>query len=296
MIIKNPFFGLGIALITPFDNNGNVEYSTLSNLIEFALENDVDFLCVLGTTAETPTLTLAERDSIVRTVVKQVNGRIPIMVGCSSNSTSTVVEQLKSLNFDGVDAILSSVPYYNKPTQEGIYQHFKAIVEASPKPIVLYNIPGRTGVNMTSDTTLRLANSFEKIIAIKESSGDIEQVKDILSGKPEGFNVISGDDSMALDVIRFGGVGVISVVGNALPKTFGDMVHYALNNKYDEAESINEKLSVAYGVLFKEGNPCGIKDLMSSRGMINNVVRLPLVPVSSQTHEEIVFQFAGFKK
>lgn len=296
MIIKNPFSGLGVALITPFDNNGNVDYSTLSELIEFALENNVNFLCVLGTTGETPTLTLAERDSIVRTVINEVNGIIPIMVGCSSNCTNTAVEQLKSFDFDGVDAILSCVPYYNKPSQEGIYQHFKAIAEASPKPIVLYNVPGRTGMNMTSDTTLRLANDFENIIATKEASGNIEQIKAILSGKPKGFDVISGDDSLALDVIRFGGIGVISVIGNAIPKTFGDMVHYALSSKYDEAESIHNMLSSAYGVLFKEGNPCGIKDLMSSRGMIKNILRLPLVPVSSQTHEEIVSIFADFKK
>lgn len=218
------------------------------------------------------------------------------MVGCSSNCTSTVVEQLKSFNFDGVDAILSSVPYYNKPSQEGIYQHFKAIAEASPRPIVMYNIPGRTGINMISDTTLRLANDFKKIIGVKEASGNIDQIKSILFGKPDSFDVISGDDSLALDVIRFGGIGVISVIGNALPKTFGDMVHNALNNRFDEAERINDSLSSAYGVLFKEGNPCGVKDLMSSRGMIKDILRLPLVPVSIQTHEEIVSKFANFKK
>lgn len=296
MIIKNPFFGLGVAIVTPFENNGNVDYSSLSALVEFTLENDVDYLCVLGTTGETPTLTLAERDSIVRAVIKQVDGRVPIMVGCSSNCTSTVVEQLKSFNFDGVDAILSSVPYYNKPSQEGIYQHFKAIAEASPRPIVMYNIPGRTGINMISDTTLRLANDFKKIIGVKEASGNIDQIKSILFGKPDSFDVISGDDSLALDVIRFGGIGVISVIGNALPKTFGDMVHNALNNRFDEAEIINDSLSSAYGVLFKEGNPCGVKDLMSSRGMIKDILRLPLVPVSIQTHEEIVSKFANFKK
>ncbi len=296
MIIKNPFFGLGVAIVTPFENNGNVDYSSLSALVEFTLENDVDYLCVLGTTGETPTLTLAERDSIVRAVIKQVDGRVPIMVGCSSNCTSTVVEQLKSFNFDGVDAILSSVPYYNKPSQEGIYQHFKAIAEASPRPIVMYNIPGRTGINMISDTTLRLANDFKKIIGVKEASGNIDQIKSILFGKPDSFDVISGDDSLALDVIRFGGIGVISVIGNALPKTFGDMVHNALNNRFDEAERINDSLSSAYGVLFKEGNPCGVKDLMSSRGMIKDILRLPLVPVSIQTHEEIVSKFANFKK
>ena len=288
---ENPFMGLGVALVTPFTANGNIDWEKFAELIEFQIENGTDYLCILGTTAETPTLTDDEKLKIVQTAIKQINGRIPIMVGCSSNCTAAVLNQIKQYEIEGVDGILTAVPYYNKPSQEGIYQHFKAIAENCKKPIVLYNVPGRTGVNMTAATTLRIANEFKNVIAVKEASGNLEQFKEIVAGSPEHFKVISGDDGLAFEAMQNGVIGVISVMGNAIPKTFSTMIHHLQNGEIEAAATIHEQLKSLYSLLFTEGNPPGVKDLMASRGMIENVLRLPLVPVSKATHEQTVKAF-----
>lgn len=288
---ENPFMGLGVALVTPFTANGNIDWEKFAELIEFQIENGTDYLCILGTTAETPTLTDDEKLKIVQSAIKQINGRIPIMVGCSSNCTAAVLNQIKQYEIEGVDGILTAVPYYNKPSQEGIYQHFKAIAENCKKPIVLYNVPGRTGVNMTAATTLRIANEFKNVIAVKEASGNLEQFKEIVAGSPEHFKVISGDDGLAFEAMQNGVIGVISVMGNAIPKTFSTMIHHLQNGDIEAAATIHEQLKPLYSLLFTEGNPPGVKDLMASRGMIENVLRLPLVPVSKATHEQTVKAF-----
>lgn len=288
---ENPFMGLGVALVTPFTANGNIDWEKFAELIEFQIENGTDYLCILGTTAETPTLTDDEKLKIVQSAIKQINGRIPIMVGCSSNCTAAVLNQIKQYEIEGVDGILTAVPYYNKPSQEGIYQHFKAIAENCKKPIVLYNVPGRTGVNMTAATTLRIANEFKNVIAVKEASGNLEQFKEIVAGSPEHFKVISGDDGLAFEAMQNGVIGVISVMGNAIPKTFSTMIHHLQNGDIEAAATIHEQLKPLYSLLFTEGNPPGVKDLMASRGMIDNVLRLPLVPVSKATHEQTVKAF-----
>ena len=290
-----PFKGLGVAMVTPFKTDGQIDFESLARIVENLIAGGVDHLCVLGTTAETPTLSESERLEVVKFVIKQVKGRIPMMVGCSSNCTAAVVEQIKNYQLDGIDAILSAVPFYNKPSQEGIYRHFAEIAKASAKPIILYNVPGRTGVNMAAQTTLRIAREFKNVIGIKEASGNMEQVKEIIAGAPEGFRVIIGDDSLAMEAIRNGAAGVISVIGNAVPKRFSELVHLTMQGKYAEADQIQKQLSPLYGLLFKEGSPCGVKALMADRGVLENVMRLPLVPVSDALKKEILNGFAGIE-
>jgi 4-hydroxy-tetrahydrodipicolinate synthase len=290
-----PFKGLGVALVTPFKTDGQIDFESLGRIVENLIAGGVDHLCVLGTTAETPTLSASERMEVVKFVIKQVKGRIPIMVGCGSNCTAAVLEQIKDYEIDGVDAILSAVPFYNKPSQEGIYRHFAEIAKAATKPIILYNVPGRTGVNMTAQTTLRIAREFRNVIGIKEASGNMDQAKEIIAGAPEGFRLIIGDDSMAMEAIRNGASGVISVIGNAIPKRFGQLVHATMQGKYAEAEQIQKQLWPLYGLLFKEGSPCGVKALMADRGELKNVMRLPLVPVSDALKNEILNGFAGIE-
>ena len=291
-----PFRGLGVALVTPFRQDGQIDFDRLTSIVESLIAGGTDFLCVLGTTAETPTLTSDERMQVVKHVIKLVNGRLPIMVGCSSNCTATAVEQIKQYQIDGIDAILSAVPFYNKPSQEGVYRHFAEIAKASKKPIILYNVPGRTGINMTAETTLRIAREFKNVIGVKEASGKMEQINEIINGAPEHFKVISGDDSLAMESIHDGAVGVISVVGNALPKTFGKMIHLTVEGKLNEAAAIHKQFEPVYGLLFKEGNPSGIKALMAQQGKLENVLRLPMVPVSDALNKEIVEGFAAFKE
>ena len=291
-----PFRGLGVALVTPFRQDGQIDFDRLTSIVESLIAGGTDFLCVLGTTAETPTLTSDERMQVVKHVIKFVNGRLPIMVGCSSNCTATAVEQIKQYQIDGIDAILSAVPFYNKPSQEGVYRHFAEIAKASKKPIILYNVPGRTGINMTAETTLRIAREFKNVIGVKEASGKMEQINEIIKSAPEHFKVISGDDSLAMESIHDGAVGVISVVGNALPKTFGKMIHLTVEGKLNEAAAIHEQFEPVYGLLFKEGNPSGVKALMAQRGKLENVLRLPMVPVSDALNKEIVEGFAAFKE
>ena len=233
---------------------------------------------------------------MVKHVIKLVNSRLPILVGCSSNCTATAVEQIKQYQFDGIDAILSAVPFYNKPSQEGVYRHFAEIAKASKKPIILYNVPGRTGINMTADTTLRIAREFKNVIGVKEASGKMDQINEIIKGAPDHFKVISGDDSLAMESIHNGAVGVISVVGNALPKTFGQMIHLTIEGKLNEAAAIHKQFEPVYGLLFKEGNPSGVKALMAQQGKLENVLRLPMVPVSDALNKEIANGFAAIKE
>ena len=286
-MMKTRLKGMGVALITPFKEDGSVDYDALLRLVDYQLENGTDFLCVLGTTAETPTLTKEEKEKVKRTVIDRVGGRLPILLGVGSNSTQAVVDSVKNDDMTGVDALLVVVPYYNKPSQEGIYQHYKAVTEATELPIVLYNVPGRTGVNMTAETTLRLANDFENIVAIKEASGNIAQMDEIIKNKPEGFDVISGDDGITFPLITLGAVGVISVLGNAFPREFSRMTQLALEGDYANALPIHHQFAEMCNLLFVDGNPAGVKAMLSIMGMIENKLRLPLVPARQITCEKL---------
>lgn len=279
--------GLGVALITPFKEDDTIDYTALGKLIEHLIQNSIDYLVVLGTTAETPTLSAQEKKEVVSFVKERINGRIPIVLGVGGNCTKSVVDQLKNDDYEGIDAILSVVPYYNKPSQEGIYQHYKAIAQATELPIILYNVPGRTGVNMTAETTLRIAREFENVVAIKEASGNIVQMDDIIKNKPADFMVISGDDGITFPLITLGAVGVISVIGNAFPKEFGRMVRLALNGDYDSALRIHHEFTELFSLLFVDGNPAGVKAMLNAMGYIDNKLRLPLVPTRITTYEKM---------
>ncbi len=280
---------MGVALATPFNDDFSVDYEALKGLVEYQVSNGADYLVVLATTSEAVTLSCSERDEVARFVAETVAGRIPLVLGMSDNCTHRLVSHLKETDFTGYSAILSVVPYYNKPSQEGIYRHFKAVAEASPLPVVLYNVPSRTGKDMEAPTTLRLAREFQgKIIGVKEASGNLGQVSEIIDGKPEGFQVVSGDDSLTLKMLRMGAEGVISVIGNALPHMFGDLVHRALANPGDErADEIDRALQPLDKALFADGNPSGLKCLLSELGLAHNVLRLPLVPVCEPVHKAI---------
>lgn len=279
--------GMGVALITPFKEDESVDFDALSRLVDYQLQNGTDYLVVLGTTAETPTLTEDEKRNIVELVVSKVNGRIPIILGEGGNNTRAIVDKLKKNDYTGVDGILSVVPYYNKPSQEGIYQHYKAISEVSPLPIISYNVPGRTGVNMTADTTLRIANDFSNIVAVKEASGNMSQMDEIIKRKPVRFDVISGDDGVTFPLITLGAVGVISVIGNAFPKEFSRMTRLALEGDYNSARTIHHSFNELFELLFVDGNPAGVKCMLNMMGYIENKLRLPLVPTRIKTYEQI---------
>jgi 4-hydroxy-tetrahydrodipicolinate synthase len=278
---------MGVALITPFKEDESIDFDALARLLEYQIQNGTDYLVVLGTTGETPSLSENEKRQIQRFVVERTRGRIPLVLGVGSNNTRTVVDHLLNEDLSGYDAILSVVPYYNKPSQEGIYQHYATIAQASPLPIILYNVPGRTGVNMTAETTLRLARDFNNIIAIKEASGNISQMDDIIKNKPHDFMVISGDDGVTFPLITLGAVGVISVIGNAFPKEFSRMVRLALNGNYNQALTIHHRFTELFSLLFVDGNPAGVKCLLNLMGMIENKLRLPLVPTRITTYEKI---------
>lgn len=292
---NNIFHGLGIALITPFTDSGEVDYPALKRLLEYQLDNGADFLCILATTAETPCLTREEKDKITVLVKDVVKGRIPILKYCGGNNTAAVIEEMKSTDWTGIDGILSICPYYNKPSQEGLYQHFKAIAAESPLPLVLYNVPGRTGVNMKAETTVRLAKDCPNIIAIKEASGSLEQVDEIIKNKPDGFDVISGDDALTFPMIASGAVGVISVIGNALPKEFSRMIRLEFNGEYEPARKIHHKFTELYSLLFVDGNPAGVKALLNDMGMIENRLRLPLVPTKIETKQKMAEILHSFR-
>ena len=286
-MVRNIFKGLGIALITPFNEDGSVDYPTLSKLVEYQLKNGADFFCILATTGETPCLTAEEKKQVKDTVVSTVHGRVPILMGCGGYNTAAVVEELKTGDFSGIDGVLSICPYYNKPSQEGLYQHFKAISAATKLPIVLYNVPGRTGVNMTAATTVRLARDCKNIVAIKEASGNLEQVDEIIKNKPASFDVISGDDALTFPMISCGAVGVISVIGNALPREFSKMIRLEFKGEYEGARKIHHRFTDLFSLLFVDGNPAGVKCVLSEMGMIENILRLPLVPTRITTMQRI---------
>ncbi|MCC8197708.1 MAG: 4-hydroxy-tetrahydrodipicolinate synthase [Tannerellaceae bacterium] len=279
--------GMGVALVTPFRQDENVDFEALGKLVDYQLQNGTDYLVVLGTTAETPTLTEEEKKQVVDLVVSKVRGRIPIVLGVGGNCTRAIVEKLKNDNFEGIDAILTVVPYYNKPSQEGIYQHYKAVAEATTLPVVLYNVPGRTGVNMTAATTLRIAREFKNVVAVKEASGNITQMDDIIKNKPANFHVISGDDGMTFPLITLGAVGVISVIGNAFPKEFSRMTRLALSGDYHSARTIHHNFTELFDLLFVDGNPAGVKSMLHMMGFMENKLRLPLVPTRITTFEKI---------
>ena len=284
---RNRFKGLGVALVTPFTPDGEVDYPALKRLVNYQLDNGADFFCILATTGEAPCLTTEEKDRITETVKEINRGRLPILKYCGGNNTRAVVEEIKHTNWEGIDGILSICPYYNKPSQEGLYKHFKAISAASPLPIVLYNVPGRTGINLKPDTLIRLARECDNIVAVKEASGSLEQVDEIIKNKPEGFDVISGDDALTFQMIASGAAGVISVIGNALPKQFSRMIRLEFKGEYEPARKIHHRFTELYKLLFVDGNPAGVKALLNDMGMIENVLRLPLVPTTIATKEKM---------
>lgn len=284
---RNIFRGLGIALVTPFTSDGQVDYKSLKRLVEYQIDNGADFLCILATTGETPCLTQDEKDKITQ-LVKDVNhGRLPILKGCGGNNTAAVIEELRTADWSGIDGILSVCPYYNKPSQEGLYQHFKAIAEASPLPVVLYNVPGRTGINLKPETTVRLANDCENIVAVKEASGSLEQVDEIIKNKSQRFDVLSGDDALTFSMVASGAAGVISVIGNALPKEFSRMIRLEFQGEYEPARKIHHMFTELYSLLFVDGNPAGVKALLHEMGFIENQLRLPLVPTKVSTLQKM---------
>ena len=281
--MNNFFQGLGVALVTPLTKTGEVDYPALIKLVEYQLNNGVDFLVILATTGESPCLNYDEKETITRKIVEIVKGRVPILKYCGGNNTMAVSKEIHNSNWTGIDGILSVCPYYNKPSQAGLYEHFRIISQSTPLPIVLYNVPGRTGVNLSAETTLRLSKDFDNIVAIKEASGKLSQIERIISDAPKGFKVLSGDDALTYSMIASGAVGVISVLGNALPKVFSQMVHSAIDGEYDKALSIHHKLGNLYSLLFADGNPSGCKALLKELGMTEDSVRLPLLPASEET-------------
>lgn len=286
-MINSKLKGMGVALITPFKDDESIDFDALSRIVEYQIKNGTDYFVVCGTTAETPTLTEHEKEEVKNYVVSVNRGRLPIVLGVGGNNTKAIVEKVQNTDFTGIDAILSVTPYYNKPSQEGLYQHYAAIAKASKLPVILYNVPGRTGVNMSAQTTLRLANEFKNICAVKEASGNFNQIDDIIKNKPVDFMVISGDDGITFPLITLGAVGVISVIGNAFPKEFSRMVRLALQGDYNNARKIHHRFTELIELLFVEGNPAGVKSMLALMGFIQNKLRLPLVPNTINTYEKI---------
>lgn len=281
------FVGTGVALVTPFKKDFSVDVEALKKIVNYVIDGGVEYLVVLGTTAESATLSFDEKDLVIKTIVAENKGRLPLVLGVGGNNTHQVVEELKTKDLSAFDAILSVSPYYNKPTQEGIYQHFKAVAEASPIPVILYNVPGRTASNMLPSTVVRLANDFDKIIAIKEAAGDIVQAMQLIQQTPKGFLVISGDDMITLPMVLAGGAGVISVIGEGFPKEFSEMVRLGLNRKVDEAYALHYKLADAIDMIFEQGNPAGIKEVFELKKLSENTVRLPLVNVNQDLRNRL---------
>ncbi|ENI5846198.1 4-hydroxy-tetrahydrodipicolinate synthase [Flavobacterium psychrophilum] len=274
------FIGTGVALVTPFKKDFSVDTQALKRIVNYVIDGGVEYLVVLGTTAESATLSQDEKELVIATIVDANNGRLPLVLGIGGNNTMKVIEELKTRDFSKFSAVLSVSPYYNKPTQEGIYQHFKMVAEASPIPVILYNVPGRTASNMLPETVLRLAKDFKNLIGIKEAAGDIVQAMKLIQGKPKDFLVISGDDMITLPMILAGGSGVISVIGEGYPKEFSQMVRLGLQRKVDEAYILHYKLMNSIDMIFEQGNPSGVKEIFKSLGLSENTVRLPLVSVN----------------
>ncbi|MCZ8196847.1 MAG: 4-hydroxy-tetrahydrodipicolinate synthase [Flavobacterium sp.] len=282
--------GTGVALVTPFKKDFSVDVEALQRIVNFQIDNGIDYLVVLGTTAESATLSQDEKELVIKTIVETNNKRLPLVLGVGGNNTAKVVEELKTRDLSDFVAILSVSPYYNKPTQEGIYQHFKMIAETSPIPVILYNVPGRTASNMLPSTVIRLANDFKNIVAIKEAAGDIVQAMKLIQNKPKDFHVISGDDMITLPMVLAGGSGVISVIGEGFPRQFSDMVRLGLQRKTDEAYQLHYLLADSIDMIFEQGNPAGIKEIFRSLGLSENTVRLPLVNVN----EDLANRLASF--
>ncbi|SNR44726.1 4-hydroxy-tetrahydrodipicolinate synthase [Lutibacter agarilyticus] len=279
--------GTGVALVTPFNEDQSVDFVGLARLVNFQIDNGVNYLVVLGTTGEPATLTKEEKEQVKETIIKTNNGRLPLVLGVGGNNTMAVVEEIKTTDLSAFCAILSVSPYYNKPTQEGIYQHFKAIAEASPLPIILYNVPGRTGKNFEPTTILRLANDFNNIVAVKEAAGDLVQAMRLIQQKPKDFMVISGDDMIALPMVLAGGSGVISVIGQGLPKDFSEMIQLGLNSEVEKANELHYKIMDSIDSIFEECNPSGIKAVLNKLAICKLNVRLPLVPATLELQQKI---------
>ena len=286
------FIGTGVALVTPFKNDFSVDVEALTRIVNYVIDGGVEYIVVLGTTAESATLSAEEKELVIATIVNANAGRLPLVLGVGGNNTTKVIEELKSRDFSNFDAILSVSPYYNKPTQEGIYQHFKAVADASPIPVILYNVPGRTASNMLPTTVARIANDCKNVIGIKEAAGDIVQAMKLIQITPKGFLVISGDDMITLPMVLAGGAGVISVIGEGFPKDFSEMVRLGLQRKVDEAYQLHYKLAEAIDMIFEQGNPAGIKEVFKSLELSENTVRLPLVNVN----EDLANRLRNFTK
>jgi 4-hydroxy-tetrahydrodipicolinate synthase len=279
--------GTGVALVTPFKKDFSVDIDALIKIVNYQIDNGIDYLVVLGTTAESATLSNEEKEIVIQTIIKANNGRLPLVLGVGDNNTAKVVNELKNRDLSAFAAVLSVCPFYNKPTQEGVYQHFKAIAETSPIPIILYNVPGRTVTNMLPQTVIRLANDFKNIVGIKEAAGDIVQAMKLIQNKPDGFHIISGDDMITLPMILAGGSGVISVIAEGFPRLFSDMVRLGLDKKVDEAYKLHYKIANCIDMIFEQGNPAGIKEIFKSLGLSENNVRLPLVAVNEDLSKRL---------
>jgi 4-hydroxy-tetrahydrodipicolinate synthase len=287
MSVRDQLTGTGVALVTPFNEDGSVDFASLEKLIDFVIDGGVNYVVTLGTTGETPTLSKEEKKDIINQTFHFVAGRVPVVVGIGGNNTSEIVKDIETLPIEKATAILSASPYYNKPSQEGLYQHYKALAASTNKPIILYNVPGRTGSNIAASTTIRLANEIENINGIKEASGNMMQCMQILRDKPQEFLVVSGDDALALGQIACGMRGVISVAANCFPKEFSELVSHALEDNFDAARKINQALLQGYDILFAENNPAGVKAFLSELGVIKNNLRLPLVPLSEGVYKQV---------
>lgn len=285
--MAHQFRGTGVALVTPFNTDGSIDFPALEKLVNYVIDNGVNYLVALGTTAETPTLTADEKLQVLEFIIEKCNSRVQIVCGIGGNNTAEVIHQLNTYPLDKVDGILTVVPYYNKPTQEGLYQHFKAIAQATDKNLILYNVPGRTVTNMLAETTLRLANEFKNVVAVKEASGNMSQCMDLVQGKPDHFAILSGDDDLVQPQIAIGMEGVISVAANCYTKDFTNMVNTALNGDFDTARKLHYKLLEGIRLLFADGNPAGVKYVLSKMGICQNTLRLPLVPATDATMTKI---------
>jgi 4-hydroxy-tetrahydrodipicolinate synthase len=284
--MNHPFRGAGVALVTPFTDKNTIDYDALGTIIKNQVQGGMDYLVALGTTAETPTLTGGEKKEVVKFIKENAAG-LPVVAGIGGNDTKKIIKQIDKFNFDGIAGLLIVTPYYNKPSQEGMFRHYCAIADASPVPIILYNVPSRTGINMEAETVIRLAEKSEKIVAMKEASGVISQITRICRYAPAHFNLISGDDVLALPIISVGGTGIISVIANALPDKLSTLIHLALDGKYDEARKLHFSMIELFILLFKEGNPGGVKALLTIQGLIKNNLRSPLYRISEPTYNEI---------
>ena len=287
--------GMGVALVTPFKSDKTIDFEALSNIIEYVISGKADFIVVLGTTGETPVLFPEEKEEIRRFVVDRVAGRLPLVLGVGGNNTRAVCNELETLNLENYRAILSVVPFYNKPSQEGLFQHYREVAKASPLPVILYNVPGRTGVNMTAATTLRIASEIDNVIGVKEASGNFSQLEEIIKNKPDSFNVISGDDAITYPLMTLGATGVISVIGNAFPLEFRRMVRLCLEGRYHDALPIHFRFTELFNLLFVDGNPAGVKCALNALGLCENELRLPLVPTRMSTNEKIHRLIASLK-